>query len=250
MRYIFISTLAWTFMFVMSFNHVFAQNNTLKTYSGEFVMQGFGTIGGSAKAKVEGNAIYHYRNAPDGTRIFEGSFSFSDGKGRTVQGEFKNDKQVGRWVWKRETASTNDNSRCIIVFDDNGRVNDFNIWEGGNMNDNEQLIQKQYWVQASCSAGDVCYVMYHDNVVEMNGSVSVYGRPTGYWNLAGKRIPTGKCKLFYDYHGTRGDGYYIDETTGDKKPFSSDYPNFILTYKVKGEIMARVFRSTPGLNDK
>jgi hypothetical protein len=77
-----------------------AQN--LKVYSGPYTpLKG-------------GHVTYQYRDAPDGSRIFEGDFNFEDGTLR-IKGQFKNDRQVGYWTWDYGYGHT-----ANITFYDNG----------------------------------------------------------------------------------------------------------------------------------
>lgn len=92
----------------------------LKKYSGPFSIQL------DRKQKIEGNAEYTYKDASDGTRIFQGDFKFSatpesirnfldranwfyeeypkninsEEISLTAEGTFDNNYQVGEWVWK------------------------------------------------------------------------------------------------------------------------------------------------------
>lgn len=104
-------------------------------YKGKFEMSGFGNVvinTGIYSAKKNGFAQYEYREAEDGTRIFEGDFYFATTekdlsslmrkdivsllKNSTnysskklieaaaimapfALGKLKNDKQVGKWIW-------------------------------------------------------------------------------------------------------------------------------------------------------
>lgn len=60
-----------------------AQSGSHKTYSGPF---------------SKGEATYTYVDAPDGTRIFDGKFTYRQDE-CTLTGQFKNDLQSGSWTF-------------------------------------------------------------------------------------------------------------------------------------------------------
>ena len=96
-----------------------ANDPNLKVYSGPFNIKGF------QRRDITGTAEYTYKEAPDGTRIFQGEFKFTaapdqvnrilewrhhlsrqerdelieNGVSLTAQGCFNNDYQVGEWIW-------------------------------------------------------------------------------------------------------------------------------------------------------
>lgn len=66
-------------------------NPELKKYSGSYNL-----------GSRPGTAEYTYLEGEDGQRIFHGYFSFKNERGwypMTVSGQFKNNRQVGQWVW-------------------------------------------------------------------------------------------------------------------------------------------------------
>ena len=113
----------------------FGNHQNLKQYKGKFEMSGFGNViinTGIYSAKKNGFAQYEYREAADGTRIFEGDFYFATTEENLSSlmrkdivsllknstnyssknlieaaaimapfalGKLKNDKQVGKWIW-------------------------------------------------------------------------------------------------------------------------------------------------------
>lgn len=93
------------FCIVMLFCICVAMNaQELKTYSGSYnmVVSGF---------HFPGKATYTYKNADDGTRIYEGNFNFI----RIVRpnvcydkvvGKFHNDLKNGLWTYTNKTAKT------------------------------------------------------------------------------------------------------------------------------------------------
>ena len=81
----------------------------LKTYSGDFSM----VAGGF---HFPGKATYTYKNADDGTRIYEGNFSFT----RVIRpnvcydkvvGKYHNDLKNGLWTYTTKTIGTTEQLR-------------------------------------------------------------------------------------------------------------------------------------------
>ncbi|MBD5217409.1 MAG: hypothetical protein HDS73_02815 [Bacteroidales bacterium] len=95
-----------------------ANDANLKVYSGPFIIK-------HVNEGIKGTAEYTYKDAPDGTRIFQGPFKFKadpeavedilvyffrkdreerdqiikSGLSLTIEGNFDNDYQVGEWKW-------------------------------------------------------------------------------------------------------------------------------------------------------
>lgn len=79
-----------TFLGLISFIVLFAIKTNaqeLKVYSGPY-----NPLDG-------GHVTYQYRDAPDGSRIFEGDFDFEKDGNLRIKGKFKNNRQVGFWTW-------------------------------------------------------------------------------------------------------------------------------------------------------
>lgn len=95
----------------------FASN--LKSYRGDYSLSGFG-FGNNSFAKIAGKAFYNYIANNDGSRTFEGPFQFVDVRGRSISaGFFKNNRQVGLWVWDGP-APNHGIFHCEINFNENG----------------------------------------------------------------------------------------------------------------------------------
>ena len=81
----------------------------LKTYSGDFSM----VAGGF---HFPGKATYTYKNADDGTRIYEGNFSFTrvirpNVCYNKVVGKYHNDLKNGLWTYTTKTIGTTEQLR-------------------------------------------------------------------------------------------------------------------------------------------
>ena len=208
-------------------------------YKGNFKMVGFGY--GVNIHDVEGVATYHYRTASDGTRIFEGDFSFGGEIGHNkAYGKFKNDKQVGIWKWEI-LGLGEDNTCCEIPFDENGILNGkFNMWIGIG-----ETTYKRSWISCVFENGRITSVSYRDrNIITAQGQYNSQGVPMGIWTVTGKGFKNKNCTFAYDNNGHLKEAYYIDNTTGDKVEVYSEYPQQIYGIIVSS-INKHCFRSTP-----
>ncbi|MDE7155199.1 MAG: hypothetical protein K2N79_02815 [Muribaculaceae bacterium] len=92
-----------------------------KTYSGPY-----GNRSRPYGGTITGTATYQYIDDPNGGRIYDGSFKYKDDE-VTYTGNFKNNRQVGKWVYER----LNKNNRpqalvktvATLTFDENGHLN-------------------------------------------------------------------------------------------------------------------------------
>lgn len=96
--------------------------NKIHTYRGSY------TINKLYQGRIEntqGYAEYEYKDAPDGSRIYEGLFEWIDDKTypkEKIQGIFKNNRQVDRWEWY---YYGNDGWKLgsYVTFNENGKLN-------------------------------------------------------------------------------------------------------------------------------
>ena len=240
-------------------------------YKGEFEMQGFGNVIYNSEihsAKKNGVAQYEYKKAADGTRIFEGNFYFAKNDKKLSSliknsnysekdikiiaelapfavGKFKNDKQVGKWIW----AYWADNMFVYkeINYDEFGNANGslkqyrYHInygefwhnegyrnsifiyeptgWSIGEFNDNT-LVSGNYRI-GSGEDNDRFYAPWYYHV-EVSGKFNNNG-PIGKWTVSGDYfVDDGKYTVVEFDNGTCVANYWIDQSTGDKK-----YPQFI-----------------------
>ncbi len=233
-------------MIVIINNNISAQNNNLKTYNGEFSMSGFDWY------PVKGNVTYQYRDAADGTRIFEGDFEFSyidyasmpnnvnKKKYRKFEakGTFKNNRQVGQWTWKRTWHTETEHGeelRCVLNFDDNGYVTgqfQYDVKSG------------KVWMKGFIENGIIVSLSYKwatSNIIA-EGRYNKEGKPMGKWNY-------GKAMMIYDSWGHFKEFYAVDPTTGDKiicNHYSVKRPPEAYVDAIE-MINERCFRSTPKL---
>ena len=201
-----------------------------KIYAGDFTMPG---VGFSKQKK--GRAEYEYRDAYDGTRIYEGLFyyTYKDGSvnGKNtdiVRGIYSNNRQVGVWMWRSYLFDyTHDIKSCLnyetmtINFDDNGVLNGKFSYKLDGYFKNTKNISGDF------SNGKLTHLHYEElQGMPAKGDYSPSGKPIGVWMVNGYRIE-------FDNQGNLIKNWYIDQATGDKHTVSMgicDYPKKIYNY--------------------
>ena len=229
----------------------------LKTYQGDYTMRFGGVF-----SEISGKASYQYKDAPDGTRIYEGDFRFETerpryGGWRMVTGKFKNDRQIGKWVWTSKlgnSSGVDEVELCIITFDDSGIPHgEYETCEGrgyGSTN-YESSLSRDLYTKAYMSKGKVYSLSYKDRDMTAVGRYDTNtGQPTGEWEVTMKVKVGNKevertitMKPCNPYNGLYLEGYYFDDTTGDKKRVTTEKP-YKLYRKVIDDIINHCFRST------
>ena len=196
----------------------------LQTYSGPISPLG-----------KEGTATYQYRNAPDGSRIFEGEFLYvrEGANPLKVSGVFKNDKQVGKWVFERfyEEGSSK-NEKTEIIFTNTGceLVHKFSIAAKGHINatiswtpkirvHNPKEVLRRSEI---CSQMFVRSINFFDsrNGKLVRGKSDEKGRAIGEWRVQQDAwSPSYTREFTLDHFGYHTDTkwYYTEKSTGDKK---------------------------------
>lgn len=198
-----------------------------KRYNGEFSIAGVGFSTGNGK-KV-GNAQYDYKDAPDGTRIFEGNFSYTyntSSASDVVKGNYLNNKQVGTWKWISilKGYSESKKEEVTINFNDNGKLDGtfaysyglFGEYMGGH-----KWTSGKKSVSGDFANGKLKRLRYWsiENKVTAEGYYSTIdeGTPVGKWEITGEDIPNGSVTIEFDNRGNLIKNTYIDPTTGDKR---------------------------------
>ena len=227
-------------------NLVFSDN--LKTYTGEFEMTGF-AFGPANIVSLVGTANYQYKDAPDGSRIFEGKFSFDQGDtGRKAKaaGFFINDKQVGKWTWDypiRNDAYDRDiDFHCEIIFNENGIPDgDFDIYIGKVSKTNGAYKRSYY--SGTFKNGKLVSVRFKDrNLIWCQGQYGLNGKPQGTWRMGEEG--SHNITITYDDYGNVKKSGYRDDSTGDWIVATSDYPNKLYSQVVEMIRWGYCFRST------
>ena len=208
----------------------------LKRYMGEYTMSGF------TDGSHTGFADYQYRDAPDGTRIYEGEFSFNDNAGHVAHGEFKNNKQVGTWEWTyKKMYDKEAKTQCRIHFNDDGIPDgDFFVGESSGTFKNGDLIYYHTLRYSTWSRSSFIY-----------GNLK-NGKCVGTWSISGADIPYEPAYITFNENGDVSSAYTIDKTTGDKHSVGSNVSNlpYIWARKVLDEVERCCLRSTPKIKKR
>lgn len=149
-------------------------NSNLRVYKGKLKWNG-----------TEGDAEYHYRDAADGTRIWEGSFEwFYESTyqgvvyGTTIHGQLKNNRQVGKWYMEKKEGGKVLES--YVTFDDEGHPSgQFELKFGSLYEGTIQsgIFVGDFFYDSDCSHSPSNYV---------RGSFNTKGLPEGEWQLHAK----------------------------------------------------------------
>ena len=113
----------FTFVIAICFSNTLqAQtSDNHKTYSGPY-----GNRSRPYGGKITGTATYQYIDDPNGGRIYDGSFKYKDDE-ITYTGNFKNNRQVGKWIYERLNTSGGPQALiktvATLTFDENGYLN-------------------------------------------------------------------------------------------------------------------------------
>lgn len=187
--------------------------NGLNQYEGVFSMPGFASHGNENR---EGKAVYYYKNATDGTRLYEGVFKFSGNSGTEFMGKYKNNKQIGKWFWKQsgERFTINGN----LSFNNEGIVNgDYDMTVKDNIARTD--YRYSYEIHSTFRDGRLTYINEYDVTTGIRaiGKYSYYtSDPIGEWTLKGGDVPNGEAKIVFDTNGNCIEAFYFDKSTGDK----------------------------------
>jgi hypothetical protein len=204
-------------------NNTMVTKPGLKAYKGNFPMVGIKQL----VKKYTGEVEYYYRDAPNGERIYEDTFSFKYNNNRIgdsyyyyVSGRFKNDIQVGTWHF-------NENGfEITITFNDEGiPCGDFNV-------NNEYVGQFEdgHLKELKCS--------------KAWGYYNEHGKANGKWVI---RTPKSPVSTVVFRNGVCPEPYYFERATGDK----TSIPEWVLNIPRNERVYAYnylrncLFRSTP-----
>lgn len=225
-----------------------AFSDNLRTYHGEFTMKGFGL--GSANIKtLVGTANYQYKDASDGSRIFEGKFSFDQGDKdykAKAEGYFMADKQVGKWIWNYpilgDPYDRDIDFHCEILFNENGVPDgEFDIYIGKDHNSNGKYKRSYY--SGTFENGKLVSINFKDNnLIWCRGQYGLNGKPKGVWHMGEKGSHA--IEITYDEHGNVIKSGYRDNSTGDWIVATSTYPQKLYSEVVEMIRYGYCFRST------
>ena len=193
----------------------------LKTYSGPYRANAHFLLGTQ-------KATYTYKNAEDGTRIYEGNFTYSCITNPKlylkVTGRFHDDFKEDLWTYIDK--STSETKTLKINFKEGYRngIYEYTYTTRGTVKESLKATMKD-GVMIGPVSGHVVQYDY-----QFGGSRGVMGKgifcgqtdeeglADGSWKLTMK-LGDGSTRVFYDKwdHGVKKESYYIDDTTGDKE---------------------------------
>lgn len=188
----------------------------LKTYSGNFnmVVSGF---------HFPGKATYTYKNANDGTRIYEGNFNFIRVTRPNVcydkvVGKYHDNLKDGLWTYTNKTIGTTEQ---LKVYYSNGMVD--GIYEYSKIEKN--VTKKSFkgvfknGVPVGAISGKLIQAYFNGKDYRFGigdgvftGQTDEKGLPDGTWKF------TSQDYMYYEKwtHGVLDESYCIDNSTGDK----------------------------------
>lgn len=194
------------FGIVMLFSMSVAMNaQGLKTYSGKYSMQ----IG---RIPYQGHATYTYKDADDGTRIYEGNFNFIKVIRPNVcydkaVGKFHDDLKDGLWTYTSKDATTTEQLKTHYI---GGLVN--GIYEYSKVTKNVIKMSFKGVIKNGVPIGPISGTLSEG--CTYTGQTDENGLPDGLWKS------TSKYGVQYEKweHGVLRDSYFIENSTGDKSP--------------------------------
>lgn len=209
------------FCIVMLFCMCMAMNaQGLKTYSGPYRANAHFLLGTQ-------KATYTYKNAEDGTRIYEGNFIYSCITNPKlylkVTGRFHDDCKEGLWTYTDK--STSETKTLKINFKEGYRngIYEYTYTSKGTIKESLKATMKDGVMVGPVSGHAVQYVFQGGSQGVMgkgvfSGQTDEDGLADGSWKLTMK-LGDGSTRVFYDKweHGVIKEIYYIDDTTGDKE---------------------------------
>ena len=201
----------------------------LKTYSGAYRANAHLLLGTQ-------KATYTYKNAEDGSRIYEGNFAYSctsrPNLYTKVTGHFHDDCKEGLWTYTDKSSET---KTLKINFKEgyrNGIYEYTYTTSKGTIKESLKTTMK-YGVMIGPVSGRTVQYDYQDGIVMgqgvFSGQTDEEGLADGTWKLTMK-LGDGSTLVFYDKweHGVIKECYYIDNTTGDKEKINGGIPSVII----------------------
>ena len=177
----------------------------LKTYSGKYNMQ-------IMRLPFPGKATYTYKDADDGTRIYEGNFNFI----RVIRpnvcydkavGKFHDDLKDGLWTYTNKDAVTTEQLKAHYT---DGLVN--GIYEYSKVTKNVIKMSFKGVIKNGVPIGPISGTLSEG--CTYTGQTDENGLPDGLWKSSSKYgVQYEKWE-----HGVLLDAYFIENSTGDKSP--------------------------------
>ena len=165
---------------LLSVSATYAQSgcSATKTYSGKFSLNNM--AGGYVNNKdwLDGAATYQYRDASDGSRIFDGDFEFTKLR-VSAKGRFYNNCQDGKWEWHYGNGVKSE-----IIFRNKKPNGKFKVYSP-----NKTALYIQGEIFEGLLQNEFVYV---NEKVRVSGKFDV-GKPVGVWVYNSDRYPSAKA---------------------------------------------------------
>lgn len=219
------------FCIVMLFCICVAMNaQGLKTYSGTYNDSYY-------RALSVPKATYTYKNAKDGTRIFEGNFTWQCTHKPNVAydratGKFHNNYKVGLWTYISQTASST--TLLKVNYNSKGHVDgiyDYSETEYNKKTGKKRVVRSlKANIKNGNAIGQVTGHLVSFDTKKKDGTERMYigdasftgqtdaeGFADGLWKITMKYVSDDVNVFYVTYnHGDCKDAYCIDNSTGDK----------------------------------
>lgn len=238
-------------LFNPSFKSYSAVNH--KTYRGKFQISGIFTY------LLDGSADYEYIEEPDGSRIYDGKFSWDYSSSRckcSIRGQFFNNRQSGEWHYTEEPIDrfyTVNKKEITLNFNDLGYLNgDFRFYTYTNNYGDETKLditgKFENGILVSCTlnrSGNVRLSKFNEEY--KNVKYTSTGKPTGTWTYQ-ERLDKYPITVSFDSYGKVSKAGYRDPRTGDwiDCSYRTNIPSTV--YDLIRRAVAPLFmRSTPGM---
>lgn len=204
---------------------------SLKTYSGSYNDSYY-------RALSVPKATYTYKNAKDGTRIFEGNFTWQCTHKPNVAydraaGKFHNNYKVGLWTYISKTASST--TLLKVNYNSKGHVDgiyDYSETEYNKKTGKKRVVRS---LKANIKNGNAIGAIsghlvsfeakeaggysqkLHIGDATFTGQTDDSGYADGLWKITMKYVSDDVDVFYVSYsHGSFKEAYCIDNTTGDK----------------------------------
>ena len=187
----------------------------------------------------KGRAKYQYFIGSDGNRIFDGHFEYKSSNGVFVEGDFKNNYQVGVWTYSEGPLGVvkiifNEEKKTIM-----GEFNSRRSQNGGNViiNASGKFMRTDdghrygAFIYGDKRKNRMTEFRYSNswNGLYGSGEYNLDGKEKGIWHYReGKRKPT--IITEYDDGGRVLESYYIDSATEKKEHWGSDHVRESIKY--------------------
>ena len=236
--------------------------NERKTYSGKYSFSGLYFFNNLADFKT--NVRYEYIDASDGSRIYDGKFEMKDSTSRenfSINGKFKNNKQVGKWIWLATSLEKEDKGKItkkiVLTFDDTGKLNgpfelqyrNHETIVGTFKNGKISTVEKYYYYSyydKDCGGNKIVEVRN----AKFNDNLKLVGKDWYFRIKRGNKMDI-RFTASYDQSGKLIMCGYRDDSDGEWEDCSGSTGTCLdpLQLRLLYELNYYIMRSTPKIKD-